>query len=58
MIGMALKSTERPCLPLLAGPILLNRLPSGVPAVDIAGDGVDPQLVPIATAVGSRRYPT
>jgi Mg2+-importing ATPase len=45
MISMAAASLVLPFLPLLAGPILLNNLLSDVPAVGIADDAVDPELV-------------
>ncbi|HEU4927875.1 MAG TPA: HAD-IC family P-type ATPase, partial [Vicinamibacterales bacterium] len=45
MISMAAASLFLPFLPLLAGQILLNNLLSDVPAVGIAGDAVDPELI-------------
>ena len=45
MIGMAAASLFLPFLPLLAGQILLNHLLSDVPAIGIAGDAVDRQLI-------------
>lgn len=45
MVSMALASLFLPFLPLLAGQILLNNLLSDVPAVGIAGDSVDPELI-------------
>ena len=45
MISMAAASFFLPFLPLLAGQILLNNLLSDVPAIGIADDRVDPELV-------------
>jgi Mg2+-importing ATPase len=45
MISMAAASLFLPFLPLLAGQILLNNFVSDIPAVGIAGDSVDPELV-------------
>jgi Mg2+-importing ATPase len=45
MISMAAASMFLPFLPLLAGQILLNNFLSDLPAVGIAGDRVDPELV-------------
>ena len=45
MVSMAAASIVLPFLPLLAGQILLNNLLSDIPAVGLAGDGVDPELV-------------
>ena len=45
MISMALASLVLPFLPLLAGQILLNNLLSDVPAVGIADDAVDPEML-------------
>ena len=45
MISMAVASLFLPFLPLLAGQILLNNFLSDVPAVGIASDSVDPELV-------------
>ncbi len=45
MISMAVASLFLPFLPMLAGQILLNNLLSDVPAVGIADDSVDPELV-------------
>jgi Mg2+-importing ATPase len=45
MISMAVASLFLPFLPLLAGQILLNNFLSDVPAVGIADDAVDPELV-------------
>ena len=45
MISMAAASLFLPFLPLLAGQILLNNLLSDVPAIGIAGDAVDPELI-------------
>jgi Mg2+-importing ATPase len=45
MISMAVASLFLPFLPLLAGQILLNNLLSDIPAVGIADDAVDEELV-------------
>lgn len=45
MVSMALASLFLPFLPLLAGQILLNNFISDIPAVGIADDSVDPELV-------------
>jgi Mg2+-importing ATPase len=45
MVSMAAASLFLPFLPLLAGQILLNNFLSDVPAVGIAGDSVDLELV-------------
>jgi P-type Mg2+ transporter len=45
MISMAAASLFLPFLPLLAGQILLNNLLSDVPAIGIADDDVDPELI-------------
>jgi Mg2+-importing ATPase len=45
MISMAAASLFLPFLPLLAGQILLNNFISDIPAVGMAGDSVDPELV-------------
>jgi P-type Mg2+ transporter len=45
MISMAAASLFLPFLPLLAGQILLNNFVSDVPAVGIANDSVDPELI-------------
>jgi Mg2+-importing ATPase len=45
MISMAVASLILPFLPLLAGQILLNNLLSDVPAVGLADDAVDPELI-------------
>ena len=45
MISMAAASLFLPFLPLLAGQILLNNLLSDVPAIGIADDAVDPELI-------------
>jgi P-type Mg2+ transporter len=45
MISMAGASLFLPFLPLLAGQILLNNLLSDVPAIGIADDAVDPELI-------------
>jgi len=45
MISMAIASLWLPFLPLLAGQILLNNFLSDIPALGLAADGVDPELV-------------
>lgn len=45
MISMALASLWLPFLPLLAGQILLNNFLSDIPALGLAADGVDTELV-------------
>jgi Mg2+-importing ATPase len=45
MVSMALASLFLPFLPLTAGQILLNNFLSDVPAIGIAGDAVDRELV-------------
>jgi Mg2+-importing ATPase len=45
MISMAVASVVLPFLPLLAGQILLNNFLSDIPAIGLAGDSVDPELV-------------
>jgi len=45
MLSMAAASLFLPFLPLTAGQILLNNFLSDIPAVGIAGDSVDPELV-------------
>jgi Mg2+-importing ATPase len=45
MISMAAASLFLPFLPLLAGQILLNNLLSDVPAIGLADDAVDPELI-------------
>ena len=45
MVSMAAASIVLPFLPLLAGQILLNNLLSDIPAVGLADDGVDSELV-------------
>jgi Mg2+-importing ATPase len=45
MISMAVASLVLPFLPLLAGQILLNNFLSDIPAVGLAGDSVDPEMV-------------
>jgi P-type Mg2+ transporter len=45
MLSMALASPLLPFLPLLAGQILLNNFLSDIPAIGLADDGVDPELV-------------
>ncbi|HKY36804.1 MAG TPA: magnesium-translocating P-type ATPase [Polyangiaceae bacterium] len=45
MISMAVASLWLPFLPLLAGQILLNNFLSDIPALGLAADGVDDELV-------------
>jgi Mg2+-importing ATPase len=45
MLSMAVASVVLPFLPLLAGQILLNNLLSDIPAIGLANDNVDPELV-------------
>ncbi len=45
MVSMAVASMFLPFLPLLAGQILLNNFLSDIPAVGIASDSVDPELI-------------
>ena len=45
MISMAVAAAFLPFLPLLAGQVLLNNFLSDVPAMAIASDAVDPELV-------------
>jgi Mg2+-importing ATPase len=45
MVSMAAASLFLPFLPLLAGQILLNNFLSDIPAVGLADDSVDPELV-------------
>ncbi|WP_199728696.1 magnesium-translocating P-type ATPase [Corallococcus sp. CA053C] len=45
MLSMAAATLLLPFLPLLAGQILLNNFLSDIPAVGLAGDSVDPELV-------------
>ncbi len=45
MVSMAIASLFLPFFPLLAGQILLNNFLSDVPAVGLAGDSVDPELM-------------
>ncbi len=45
MASMAVASLFLPFLPLLAGQILLNNFLSDIPAIGIADDNVDPELV-------------
>jgi Mg2+-importing ATPase len=45
MISMAIASLFLPFLPLLAGQILLNNFLSDIPAIGLADDGVDRELV-------------
>ena len=52
MVSMAAASLFLPFLPLLAGQILLNNFLSDVPAIGIADDSVDPELVDAAAALG------
>lgn len=45
MISMAAASLWLPFLPLLAGQILLNNFLSDIPAIGLADDAVDPELI-------------
>jgi Mg2+-importing ATPase len=45
MLSMAVASLFLPFLPLLAGQVLLNNFLSDVPAIGLAGDAVDPELL-------------
>ena len=45
MASMAVASLFLPFLPLLAGQILLNNFLSDIPAIGVADDNVDPELV-------------
>lgn len=45
MVSMAIASLFLPFLPLLAGQVLLNNFLSDIPAIGIASDTVDPELV-------------
>jgi len=45
MVSMALASAFLPFLPLLASQVLLNNFLSDIPAIGVAGDRVDPELV-------------
>jgi P-type Mg2+ transporter len=45
MVSMAVASLFLPFLPLLAGQILLNNFLSDIPALGLADDAVDPELV-------------
>lgn len=45
MVSMAAASLFLPFLPLLAGQILLNNFLSDIPAIGLADDSVDPELV-------------
>lgn len=45
MVSMAVASLFLPFLPLLAGQILLNNFLSDIPAIGIADDSVDPEMV-------------
>jgi P-type Mg2+ transporter len=45
MVSMAVASLLLPFLPLLAGQVLLNNFLSDIPAVGLAGDRVDPELL-------------
>jgi len=45
MLSMALASVLLPFLPLLAGQILLNNFLSDIPAIGLAGDSVDEELI-------------
>jgi Mg2+-importing ATPase len=51
MVSMAAGSLFLPFLPLLAGQILLNNFLSDIPAIGMANDSVDPELV-----AGPRRW--
>jgi Mg2+-importing ATPase len=51
MLSMALASPLLPFLPLTAGQILLNNFLSDIPAIGLADDGVDPEIV-----AGPRRW--
>ena len=53
MMSMAVASLVLPFLPLTAGQVLLNNFLSDIPAVGIASDHVDPELV-----AGPRRWDT
>ena len=52
MVSMAVASLFLPFLPLLAGQILLNNFLSDIPAIGIADDSVDPELVERPRALG------
>src|SRR5690606_2393488 len=45
MLSMAVASIFLPFLPLLAGQVLLNNFLSDLPAIGLADDNVDPELV-------------
>jgi Mg2+-importing ATPase len=45
MVSMALASLFLPFLPLLAGQILLNNFLSDIPAIGLATDSIDPELI-------------
>ena len=45
VVSMAAASAFLPFLPLLAGQILLNNFLSDIPAIGLADDGVDPELI-------------
>ncbi len=45
MVSMAVASLFLPFLPLLAGQVLLNNFLSDIPAIGIADDSVDPDLI-------------
>ena len=45
MVSMAVASVFLPFLPLLAGQVLLNNFLSDIPAIGLAGDAVDRELV-------------
>jgi Mg2+-importing ATPase len=47
MISMAVASLVLPFLPLTAGQVLLNNFLSDIPAIGIANDRVDPELVAV-----------
>ncbi len=57
MISMAVAAAFLPFLPLLAGQVLLNNFLSDVPAMAIAGDSVDPEMVqrPVRWDIGVLR---
>ena len=57
MFSMAGLSLFLPFLPLLPKQILLNNFMSDFPAMTIATDAVDPEMVDRATAVGCDLYP-
>ena len=53
MVSMAAASLFLPFLPLLAGQILLNNFLSDIPAIGIADDSVDPELVATGRSAGT-----